>query len=324
MNASVPNAKDGVPDYWYSLIGVLVLVVTSISTIGNIGIIVLYKSVFKRHKSRLLNVNLISLTVSDIGICLSFPIVIDACFNKGWRAGAVVCHLVAHSDAIFAYSQIYNLACIAIERFVVANRSLISHPSIKAKIVSISTVWVLAIIMGSLPWFGFGDFMRDGIYVSCSFDYKSQTAKNQIYVVFITVFGFILPVISIVWSYVKIVGIYRLSASTFISSLPDDHSQHLMRRREFLLLKSATNAVVCFVLAWTPYAIIALCAVFGAPSDPVLETLASIFAKCSSATNAIVYICNHPEFKEFKQNRQPTSAEADLDQNRNLALKEVN
>ena len=43
------------------------------------------------------------------------------------------------------------------------------------------------------------------------------------------------------------------------------------------------------------------------PSDPVLETLASIFAKCSSATNAIVYICNHPEFKEFKQNRQPTT-----------------
>ena len=37
----------------------------------------------------MLNVNLISLTVANIGVSLSFPFIIDACFNYGWRAGKI-------------------------------------------------------------------------------------------------------------------------------------------------------------------------------------------------------------------------------------------
>ena len=55
MNVSVSYTKDGVPDYWYSLIGVLVLIVASISTIGNIGIMVLYKR-FEFKFCKMLNV----------------------------------------------------------------------------------------------------------------------------------------------------------------------------------------------------------------------------------------------------------------------------
>ena len=42
---------------------------------------------FNTPKSRLFNLNLISLTASDLGIVSMFPLKIDACFNRRWRAG---------------------------------------------------------------------------------------------------------------------------------------------------------------------------------------------------------------------------------------------
>ena len=45
--------------------------------------------------------------------------------------------------------------------------------------------------MGSLPHFGFGAFMSDGIRVSCTFDYHTTTTKNILYVCTITFLGFV-------------------------------------------------------------------------------------------------------------------------------------
>lgn len=42
------------------------------------------KRIFKKKKSRMMNMNIMSLTIADIGLCLCFPYIIDACFSRGW------------------------------------------------------------------------------------------------------------------------------------------------------------------------------------------------------------------------------------------------
>ena len=45
--------------------------------------------------------------------------------------------------------------------------------------------------MASLPKFGFGGFMQDGIAVSCTFDYEDTSPKNIAYVCVISLLGFV-------------------------------------------------------------------------------------------------------------------------------------
>ena len=40
---------------------------------------------FNNRRLKLFNLNLISLTISDLGIVSMFPLKIDACFHRTWR-----------------------------------------------------------------------------------------------------------------------------------------------------------------------------------------------------------------------------------------------
>ncbi|KAJ1118153.1 hypothetical protein NDU88_006348, partial [Pleurodeles waltl] len=64
------------------------------------------------------------------------------------------------------------------------------------------------------------------------------------------------------------------------------------RRREYHVLFMVITTVVCYLLCWMPYGVVALLATFGSPGviTPVASVIPSILAKSSTVFNPIIYI----------------------------------
>lgn len=64
------------------------------------------------------------------------------------------------------------------------------------------------------------------------------------------------------------------------------------RRREFHILFMVITTVVCYLICWMPYGIVAMMATFGRPGliTPVASVIPSILAKTSTVINPVIYI----------------------------------
>lgn len=64
------------------------------------------------------------------------------------------------------------------------------------------------------------------------------------------------------------------------------------RKREHRVLLMVITMVVCYLLCWLPYGIMALVATFGAPGTVTAEAsiVPSLLAKTSTVINPIIYI----------------------------------
>ncbi|XP_054480139.1 NACHT, LRR and PYD domains-containing protein 3-like [Anoplopoma fimbria] len=64
------------------------------------------------------------------------------------------------------------------------------------------------------------------------------------------------------------------------------------RRREFHILFMVLTSVVCYLLCWMPYGVVAMMATFGRPGviSPITAVVPSILAKSSTVINPVIYI----------------------------------
>lgn len=64
------------------------------------------------------------------------------------------------------------------------------------------------------------------------------------------------------------------------------------RKREFHVLFMVITTIICYLICWMPYGVIALLATFGRPGlvSPVASIIPSILAKSSTVYNPIIYI----------------------------------
>ena len=64
------------------------------------------------------------------------------------------------------------------------------------------------------------------------------------------------------------------------------------RKREQRVLFMVIVMVVCYLLCWLPYGIMALLATFGSPGmvTPVASIIPSILAKTSTVINPVIYV----------------------------------
>lgn len=64
------------------------------------------------------------------------------------------------------------------------------------------------------------------------------------------------------------------------------------RRREFHILFMVITTVLCYLICWMPYGVVAMMATFGRPGliSPVASVIPSILAKTSTVINPVIYI----------------------------------
>jgi len=300
------------PTMWFYLIAALILVVGSCSLVTNVAILAMYKKMFTTKKSRLFNLSLVSLTISDIGIVIVFPLELDACFNLGWRMSETACMMAGFLDGAFAYSQMFILTAIAMEKYFIIKQPRSVNPKVELIVIKILIVWGLALFLSGLPFLGFGNNPTlDGIEISCAFDYHDLSTINMAYIITSVLCGFIIPITTISFCYTGIFRIARASLNKMNKGQKLSEDKEAKKRKlEMKLAKTTAVSIICFVVSWAPYASIATMGVFGKRVPPVAETFSAVFAKFSSALNAVIYVYNHPQFKSsiLKKGQQESTA----------------
>ncbi|XP_027020403.1 teleost multiple tissue opsin 2b isoform X2 [Tachysurus fulvidraco] len=138
------------------------------------------------------------------------------------------------------------------------------------------------------PLLGWSSYGLEGAGTSCSVTWTDNSSKSHSYIICLLIFCLGLPVLVMVYSYgrllyaVKQLGKIRKTA----------------RRRDYHLLIMVITTVVCYLLCWTPYSVVAIMATFGPPGiiTPVASIIPSVLAKSSTVINPIIYIFMNKQF----------------------------
>ena len=78
------------------------------------------------------------------------------------------------------------------------------------------------------------------------------------------------------------------------------HRRTAARRREYRILFMVLTTVVCYLVCWMPYGVVAMMATFG-PDDiisPVASVVPSLLAKSSTVINPLIYILMNKQVSE--------------------------
>jgi len=292
---------------WHYLLGVVYIVLVSLSIFGNITVIWLFnKHAPIRTPSNFLVVNL---CLSDlIMMTTNCPIFIWNCLSGGrWNVALEYCDIYATLGAVTGVCSIWTLAAISADRFNIICNGFNGPKLTKGKAaVGCLIAWTVSIGVAVAPLFGWGGYGPEGILTSCSFDYLSQDISTITYNLFMIIFDYFLPLLIIVGSYIMIVkaiwaheeAMRAQAAKMNVKSLRTAEANE--QRAEIRIAKTAIFNVALWIICWTPYTVITYQGCFGMFDGlrPLTTTLPALLAKSASCYNPFVYAIGHPKFRQ--------------------------
>lgn len=251
-------------------------------------------------------------------IVISVPSVVLQCFLCRRLCSRLVCHIEGFNSFFNGCTTMYLLVALSIVRYITtANSSLSIHFQQKIKQHSIFIVFI-CFVMASVwtipPIFGrMSAYAPEGLGFHCGIDWFDRTLPSRIYFLLLFIGVYFVPLIVIVYVNIYIKNtIYRLThLNPAVSiemnySCPTDpvrkHMSHASREKEMQRLHrlyedrrfvvATAQSVVIYLIAWTPYSIVALAQVFGdhiSLYNPWIMTTCALLAKLSMIVNPVIY-----------------------------------
>ncbi|XP_022619733.1 pinopsin-like [Seriola dumerili] len=236
------------------------------------------------------NMLLLNISVSDMLVCvcgttLSFA----SSLRTRWLYGRHGCMWYGFINSCFGIVSLISLSVLSYDRYstlMVYNKRA---PDYRRPLLAVGGSWLYSVVWTVPPLLGWSSYGLEGAGTSCSVTWTERTSRSHSYIVCLFVFCLGLPVLVMVYCYgcllhaVKQVGRIRRTAA---------------RRREFHILFMVITTVVCYLLCWMPYGVVAMMATFGRPGliSPVASVIPSILAKSSTVINPVIYILMNKQF----------------------------
>ncbi|KAI1278385.1 Opsin, ultraviolet-sensitive [Halotydeus destructor] len=313
-----------IPDHWLNFeppskgvhftLGVVYIVLLLLGTLSNGTIIFLYiRCRCLRTPSNLLIVNL---AASDFVMIAKTPVFIINSFQCGPALGKTGCQIYGFLGGLTGTSAIMTIAAMALERFVTIRWPFKGRLDHRLSVLSVGFIWAYSLFFSSIPLLEiYSRYVPEGYLTSCSFDYLSRSTSNRTFILIYFLAAFCVPFAIIVYSYVGIVLEMRASDMTFrlgaksqrytfekshISKTSTGSKILSRQRQELHRAKMSACIIALWLVAWTPYAIVALIGVFGDSTllTPTVTMLPALFAKVAAILNPVIYGHSHPKFRE--------------------------
>ncbi|CAK6952114.1 teleost multiple tissue opsin a [Scomber scombrus] len=271
------------------------VVAVCLGFIGTLGLInnLLVLVLFCRYKilRSPINLLLINISISDLLVCvLGTPFSFAASTQGRWLIGEGGCVWYGFANSLFGIVSLISLAVLSYERYSTMMAPTEADSSNYCKTsLGIALSWVYSLIWTLPPLFGWSRYGPEGPGTTCSVDWKAKTANNISYIICLFVFCLIVPFLVIVFSYGKL-----LCAIRQVSGI----NPSMSRKREQRVLFMVVVMVICYLLCWLPYGIMALVATFG-PSGlvtPEASIIPSVLAKTSTVINPVIYVFMNKQF----------------------------
>uniref|UniRef100_A0A668ALM2 Teleost multiple tissue opsin 2a n=1 Tax=Myripristis murdjan TaxID=586833 RepID=A0A668ALM2_9TELE len=256
--------------------------------VNNLVVLILFCK-FKTLRTPV-NMLLLNISVSDMLVCvcgttLSFA----SSLRARWLYGRHGCMWYGFVNSCFGIVSLISLAVLSYDRYstlMVYNKRA---PDYRKPLLAVGGSWLYSLFWTVPPLLGWSSYGLEGAGTSCSVTWTERTSRSHSYIICLFIFCLGIPVLVMVYCYgrllyaVKQVGRIRRTAA---------------RRREFHILFMVITTVVCYLLCWMPYGVVAMMATFGRPGliTPVASVVPSILAKSSTVFNPIIYILMNKQF----------------------------
>ncbi|KAJ8256125.1 hypothetical protein COCON_G00199890 [Conger conger] len=266
----------------YNVLSVFLGCIMVFGFLNNLIVLILFCK-FKTLRTPV-NMLLLNISVSDMLVCLFGTTLSFASSVRGqWLAGARGCMWYGFINSCFGIVSVISLAVLSYDRYSTLTVYNKQAPDYRKPLVAVGGSWLYSLLWTVPPLLGWSSYGLEGAGTGCSVSWTERTASSHSYVICLFVFCLVLPVMVMVYCYgrllyaVKQVGKIRKTAA---------------RRREYHILFMVITTVVCYVLCWTPYGVVALMATFGRPGivSPVASVVPSLLAKSSTVINPLIYI----------------------------------
>ena len=247
------------------------------------------------------------------------PSVVAQCFLCRRLCIPIICRIEGFNSFLNGCAAMYMLVTLSIIRYsTTANSSMSLHFQrqledngfyLVAICFIISGVWAVPPILGRMS-----AYAPEGLGFHCGLDWFDQSIAGRIYFLLLFIGVFFIPILIVIYVNVYIHRtVYRLThiePSVLLELYPVE-GEYFMRRhasdklndiahrrlirlhedRRFVL--ATAISVVIYIIAWTPYSVVALTQVFGGRFTlytPWLMTTCALLAKLSMITNPFIYI----------------------------------
>ncbi|XP_034238480.1 pinopsin-like, partial [Thrips palmi] len=238
-----------------------------------------------------LNLLLLNLVIGDFSVSiLGTPITFSASLARRWFFGDTMCSAYGFFMALLGITSISTLTVLSFERYMMISRPFgVGGLSRRGALGLIAAAWLYSLALTAPPLFGWGEYTNEAANISCSINWETQSNHSTSYIIFLFVFGLLVPVVVIVWSYVNIIFTIRYNTIRI---------GQVTRAQQRIGIMVALM-VAAFLFSWTPYAGFSLYAAFGDPRNigPGLAVAPALFAKSSICYNPFIYVMLNTQFR---------------------------
>ncbi|CAI9604512.1 unnamed protein product [Staurois parvus] len=290
FHSSISKTNDIILGVIYTLFGIF-------SLSGNsMLLLVAYR---KRSMLKPAEFFIVNLAISDLGMTGTlFPLAIPSLFAHRWLFDKVTCKYYAFCGVFFGLCSLTNLTvlssvcCMKVCYPVYGNKFSSSHSR-----VLLLCVWAYAFVFATAPLAEWGSYGPEPYGTACCIDWTAPNREHRAmsYIVSLFVLCYILPCTLILISYTLILLTVKGARKAVQQHLsPQNKGSNV----HSLIIKLSVAVCIGFLLAWTPYAVVAMWAAFGdARRVPTIAfALAAMFAKSSTLYNPMVYLLLKPNF----------------------------
>ena len=166
----------------------------------------------------------------------------------------------------------------------------------------ISSCWIYGFVWAAFPLIGWSGFELESDALRCSIDWASKKTKDRLYIIFLFIFCFIIPVSVMCYSFYRVKQELREMQSR-ASSLFGRESKAAKDnvRAEKRHTRLAIVMCMVFIITWLPYSLLSFWASFFthvAELPVTLATVSAIIAKSSTMFNPVIYTIMHKRFRQ--------------------------
>ncbi|CAL1577041.1 unnamed protein product [Knipowitschia caucasica] len=188
-----------------------------------------------------------------------------------------------------------TLAALAYERYIrVVHAQVVDFPWAWR---AIGHIWLYSAVWTGAPLMGWNRYTLEVHRLGCSLDWASKDPNDASFILLFLLACFFVPVGIMIYCYGNI--LYTVKMLRSIEDLQTVQVVKLLRYEKkvavmFLLM------IGCFLICWTPYAVVSMLEAFGRHRNMVSPTAAiipSFFAKSSTAYNPLIYVFMSRKFR---------------------------
>ncbi|XP_051979357.1 parietopsin [Xyrauchen texanus] len=283
------------PRVGYSIISYLMFINTLLSVFNNLLVItVMLKN---KHFLNAMNIIILSLAVSDLMIATCGSAIVTITNYEGsFFLGHAFCVFQGFAVNYFGLVSLWTLTLLGYERYNVVCKPMAGFKlDIRRSWLGLIFVWTYCLFWAIPPLLGWSSYGPEGVQTSCSLGWEERSWSNYSYLIFYTIFCFILPTSITVYCYCNVL----IFMKKINKSIELQGGKNSLQENEHAA-QMVLAMIIAFFICWLPYTAISVVVVV-APEiyiPPLVATMPMYFAKTSPVYNPIIYFLTNKRFRE--------------------------